>query len=326
MNRLEKTKIIAEIWRSEVNRSRKCILHGCNETAINSHLLQRQGILSNIVDQGHFYVLGSPNFFSFNSEAEALIKFKRIGINEGMSLPIFCSTHDISLFKEIENGNIDFNDYKNQLLFSFRSVCGEIRKKEINSDIQGRVINHPTFRSETSYEMMEHFELLLTGFVYGTKDLLYYKSEMEFDLLNSEMRRFVFESIETKLTDVCASTIFNPIYIPGLTDPLREEPLEAILLNIIPQMTSTVIISGYHIEHSTKWIDNFNESWKYLNILELEQRVSEMLIKRTETWGLSPRLFDKLSDEKRATIINEFLSDVYNHNQDMTTKINIFSN
>jgi hypothetical protein len=58
----------------------------------------------------------------------------------------------------------------------------------------------------------------------------------------------------------------------------------------------------------------------------LQKRVSNILIKRCETWAISPRLFDELSPEKRNLILLEFQADVMSHDQNLNTEINIFRN
>lgn len=49
----QKLKAMKAIFENSHNKSWECIECGCNKSAINSHLLQRHGILSNIVENGH---------------------------------------------------------------------------------------------------------------------------------------------------------------------------------------------------------------------------------------------------------------------------------
>lgn len=102
----------------------------CNQGAINSHLLQRHGVLSSVVEKGHCYELREKDVFSWTKHTQPF-ELKRCGIQDAISLHLFCNHHDTEVFKPIESGVVDYDDYVNQLLLSFRSICAEIRRKEV---------------------------------------------------------------------------------------------------------------------------------------------------------------------------------------------------
>ena len=93
---------ISKIQRASDRKKRKCVLDDCNNYAINSHLLQRNGILSNISENGHLIerrLLDANRFIRDESPFE----FKKVGLKNALSKPLLCGHHDSAVFKEIEN-------------------------------------------------------------------------------------------------------------------------------------------------------------------------------------------------------------------------------
>lgn len=128
-------KTIAQIYKNVYSKKCHCLEPTCDKEAINSHLLQRNGILSTITEKGHLIEIRPIDLFKWKKN-QPMLEFKLIGINSAISLPLFCNYHDSSLFKNIESRTISFYLYENQLLFSYRTLCAELRKKERNIFIQ----------------------------------------------------------------------------------------------------------------------------------------------------------------------------------------------
>ncbi|WP_421799008.1 hypothetical protein [Haliscomenobacter sp.] len=317
---------ITDISKREKKKNRSCFFEGCNEKVINSHLLQRNGILDQLAVDHHLYILGMVDAFQIKRPSDNMLQFQKMGIREGMTLQLFCNKHDTEIFKPIESEGCNYYDYKTQLLFSYRSVCGELRKKQIQADIHGAIVNNTMIRAEMLPQSLERIEDFLYGFMLGIQDLEWYKKEIENDLYGDEQSpRFSFITVETPNLDVCTSSIFSPVdYV--MDDSNKEDSLDSIVLNIFPKNQKNIVICGYHNQHKNDWIIEFTNSWNTLTDDELQKRVSNILIKRCETWAISPRLYDELSPEKRNLILLEFQADVMSHDQNLNTEINIFRN
>lgn len=123
IEKIKKEIYIKEKW--------SCMFPNCKHHAINSHILQRHGILDNIAENGHFYQLYPLSAFDVKRTGK-YVDFKKIGLNNGFSWPLFCKEHDSKLFEDIERkSNIDICDYKVQLLFTYRTLCSELRKLQM---------------------------------------------------------------------------------------------------------------------------------------------------------------------------------------------------
>lgn len=68
---------------------------------INSHLLQRHGVLDNIIEDGHMYELRVRDIFKWSKDVPPVV-FKKVGLNDAISYPLFCNHHDTELFLDIE--------------------------------------------------------------------------------------------------------------------------------------------------------------------------------------------------------------------------------
>lgn len=138
-NQIQSLKRIQKIFESVRSKRRKCMCDGCNAMAINSHLLQRHGVLSHIVEKGHLYQVTNSDVFRWDKELSPLT-FRKVGLQQVISLTLFCQNHDTNLFADIEKTNIDFADYRSQLLFSLRAAYAEKRKKEMNVEISTEIL------------------------------------------------------------------------------------------------------------------------------------------------------------------------------------------
>lgn len=313
------------IHNAQMKRKRKCMISGCNNTSIRSHVLQKNGVISLISENQHIYTFSIKNFNSIKSPLDLPVEFRKIGINQGLTYPLFCNNHDTELFAPIETGAYDPYEYKMQLLFAYRSCCMELSKKEIQIDIQGGILNSPVFRQHANESKIDHITTLISGYILGQKDLEYFKNEFENDLKTRDSEKFTFITVEVDKLDVCTSAIFSPVNY-SMIDAQQLEALDNIFISVIPKSDKTIIICGYHKDHYSKWMNDYVESWKNLDKKSLEKRISNLLIKRCETWGMSPSLYNSINEDKREKILHEFMNDVNNLDEKMETKINIFEN
>ena len=117
-------KLFHDCKKKAVKEIKTCYHPECNEKSINSHILQKNGILSSIAFDNHLWE------HQINHFKEPHFYFKRTGINEIFSFKCFCENHDNQLFKKIESKNIDFTDYESLLLFTLRTIYNENLEKK----------------------------------------------------------------------------------------------------------------------------------------------------------------------------------------------------
>ncbi|RYZ87646.1 MAG: hypothetical protein EOP04_11205, partial [Proteobacteria bacterium] len=110
---------ILEIKKRVNGRVKTCLVSGCEEPAINTHVLQQNGILNHIAQNGHVVQLHTERLFD-----ESIFRFqkKSIAKAEALTFKGLCSRCDNRIFETIEKFEPNFYDYKTQLLFSYRAL------------------------------------------------------------------------------------------------------------------------------------------------------------------------------------------------------------
>ena len=260
----------------------------CQASAINSHLLQRNGILNNVAENGHLCEMRKPNVYERENK---LIDIKKVGISQAISFPLFCSKHDSSLFKSIEGKHIDFDSYLSQLLFSYRSLCSEIRKKEFSIELYSAALPE----NKDKFDLLLHTKL-------GLEDLKHYKRLFE-DEIGMPQDNFTFLHLSYPFIPVYASGTSTSFSLDGTIVDSTEgigvnQIIDSFFINIIPQKESLEIIVGYNNNHTNSKIKNYVNSWKNLSKLQLFNKIIDLFNDSLESWGMSPSFYNLLVAKK----------------------------
>ena len=285
----------------------KCMCDDCQQPAINSHLLQRHGILDNITEDGHMYELApipaDMLYSRLNNTDGLFIKFKKVGINKAISWPLFCDKDDTRLFADIEKQIIDSSDYKSQLLFSYRATCGELRKTEIECHTFQRAIKECNINNILDIKKIEK---RIYGLRQTIDDYNYYKNELEKEL-ESPQNRFFFRHYNYPVLKIYASTAFSYVVQDAQkeNDPL---PWECCFLHIIPQPTCTEIIIGFHRNRTNPLLEMYVSNWEKLTTSRLEEMLCDFCTLRASGWGMAPSLYYKIGSKKIKEYLIKFQS------------------
>lgn len=279
--------IIDKVFGKCLKTPKKCIIESCNENAIKSHLLQKNGIINLIAENQHVRQV------SYDKFPHVKYKIKLIGVNQALSFKGFCSYHDANLFRPIEAEEIDFNDYKNQLLFSYRALLKEYRDKELMVDFFTYVLNT---KIDGFFKDVEGLKTVIIGQRFMMWDL-------EFDMkciyedLNSTQQSFNFITLFIPKIDVCASATFS---YSSLAENLvyednsykKTEPMPAVIVNLIPTLSDTKFIIGYN-KVSEKHIKDKVDKLQKLDQKKLLKEINDLLIRNFEMWACSDSFYQQ---------------------------------
>jgi hypothetical protein len=302
-------------------RNAKCRYPQCDEKAINSHILQKSGILSILEEERH---LMQPEIELFGSRTS---KFVRKGINDAFSFPCFCEKHDDEIFKPIEQKELDLAPYSNRLLFLIRSKLNEQYRKEVV--YQSRL----NIRMDKDLERMHELQLDNTKALEQTKLAIEdIRRDLEDIWLDYTTGKESFR-IEVR------SKTFIPICLAAFIDYETSEEInfrESIIGNPLDKLTSLHISIFPHNEGSTllmahKLTDR-NEVHDYVNQLldmsnqEFEVQVTNWILFYIETWVTSESFYK--SDIKDVEYIFEKAAQIQNHlgNEREVHELNLFHN
>ena len=308
-----------ELYRQACSAKYKCYFPSCKKDAIESHILQRNGILSELTTDGHLYVLNKPGFFT----DEKKCTLRRDGLKYILSYPLFCTEHDNNTFKEIEIKSYDIDSYKIQLLFSYRTLLAELRKKEINLKCFQSILDSIRLKIIAPYLNRDAFEKQVYSHKLGIKDLEYYKGMIERELFTTNNKpNYIFKVFKYHPVKICVSSTFGPVSETDndILDP--DKPGKSILVNIFPQNGQLNIIFGFCNHLTNEWISNYIDSWEKRTQKEIELKISDLITTRTDTWALSAAHVE--NNPKIKELLNYWDENMYNLYEGQKFNHNIF--
>lgn len=290
-----KLTIFKKILENVNKKAWNCVECGCNKPAINSHLIQRHGILDNITQNNHTVEVRAADMMRWDEKTPPLFMFKLVGIQQTISLKLFCSEHDNSLFYDIEHGNVDFGSYRVQLLFSYRTLCSEIRKKEINKEVNRRMRDSNELSNDRFHKILDIQD---EGYNLSLRDLNIYRQELASEL-SSPSQLFVFNHYSYPPIGIYASAFFSYDEFAstalGVIKSQKGGVWDSCFIHILPLEHSTEIIVGYSKNHTNTQLQNFAQSWGNLEGDALGCKLTDLFAGHIENWGLSPSLYKKIS-------------------------------
>lgn len=297
-----------------------CMAPKCKQECINSHVLQKNGILSQISIDRHLIEVKPTTMWEL--EKEGTLKFQKIGINGAFTFPAFCSSHDNSIFELIEKEIINFKNYKVQLLFSYRGLCQEIRRKQIVKLFLNQILKR---RDEFKVmNVSETFADYKDGLDVGIRNLNYYKAAMEDDLKRNT-KSFDFHLRERPYVEICTSAPIN------VKEPNEKEfaTVEDLKRNTFRNKLSTTFVNIFPYNNISKWVIGEHRSHRssytsHLLEKEWEQVLTDLLVLRMEYWCMSETFLNKHIKPHMEKIKESYMLNALNFDFDLSTTLNIF--
>ncbi|WP_028892825.1 hypothetical protein [Tenacibaculum sp. 47A_GOM-205m] len=310
--------IIAQVSKNVKKIQWECLVDDCKENAINSHLIQRNGLLSNIAINGHLIEIKMVDAYKWNSK-EPPFNFSLVGIKNALSHKVFCNNHDTEIFKPIENEKKDFKTYISFLLFSYRAICAEIRKKMVNIENHTRLINSKILDGKINKEQLQ---LIINGNKLGITDLRAMKEMLEDEIQNEE-GKYSFYAYKYDSIEVYASAAFSATSIE-LPKEEGSLDLENLYIHILPLYEETLILVGYHNDYKNDEMIEYCESWSELDKKQLEVKLTNLFATSIENWGVSPSLYNDFKEKNKKQYIKELTKNSSYFGIAKTTDFNLF--
>lgn len=290
--------LISKLRKQTRAKSQKCYNPLCNELAIRSHIQQAEGTIRCISPSGTVVQLEDLDR-RFNKMPYA---FKEKGINhKGGVLTFwgFCNKCDTTIFREIEQKDTNFYEYKTQLLYSYRGFLSEYNKQEYNCKWYESILNC----NNLSKNIKEFYSNLNNKFnlsvKLGKKIKLLFEKDLSEGSCHFEFIYFKLPKIEVcTSTSYCLPIILSPQVIHDIENETITKPtISPILINLIPSETELNVILGCL---SDKEIKGRLELNKIANLTQKEKIkfISDILIKHVETWFVSISLYNTWKQRK----------------------------
>mgnify|MGYP007076179907 CR=1 FL=1 len=329
-------KFLAKTFQEEEVKRRCCIYPWCQEKAINSHVFQQNGILSDMSIKGHLMVLESPDIWKINFETSEIsdisLHVKKRWIKDAYSFPWFCNTHDTWIFFPIEHDiyQVDFHEYKNQLLFSYRWLCNELHRKIVAHAFQSRVFDK--LLDNEDYDRAEYLSYSKDWMKAWIGSLEKFKVMMESEIFNTDNEyQFTFQTFTFPRFDVWISVALSVLLknytdADGIRDYKQWLQLPNQFINIFPLLDKSIVIIGEHKDFHSDFFDFLIKKFSKCSSLEEYQSIlSDLITARLEFWCMSPVLFSTLNQKKLNEYIKFYDKNINSHELDLHSWINIFN-
>lgn len=293
--------IIAQISKNLKDKKWNCLIDDCDEIAINSHLIQQNGLLSNITYNGHLVELKMIDANKWDNK-KLPFEFGTVGIKQALSHKVFCNKHDTDIFKPIESDDKNFESYEAFLLFSYRAVCAEIRKKEVNIEQFTRILNANSLIGIIDRNLLTSN---INGNKLGIDDLLVLKVELENEIESNTNKYKSFVYKYPKL-EIYASAVFSANDLDVFSH-VSEPDLDNIYIHFLPLKDEFLILVGYHSKHTSEKAINYCNSWGNLSSENLEKKLTTLFVTNVENWGLSTELYKTLAEKNKSKYIKKLV-------------------
>lgn len=272
-----------------LNIKYECCVPGCDCNAINSHLVSKatlkhflcgkdNKLIQCQIDQIHPMSVLSTRELPFE-------KFVSLGINDAMSMPIFCKKHDNDLFSKYEE-DIDSSvpeDIEFQLLQALRIIGAQHNYNE-------KLLNETIFLNEKEgclyhcyNEQIQYYKNLQRRYK-STLSLLY-KS-----IINANYNEYTFKCMkfDTMRLSICDAIVDNEDIENNICDDDFNEPFKVLYVILIPKKEHSYLILGYHKSYMSDWLTSRMNDWvNKFNLKTTYKTIYNILCYCTNNWCIS---------------------------------------
>lgn len=291
-------ELFDEAMSKAMSRPAMCMHPSCNKKAIKTHILQKSLILNPIAPNNHLYCF-QPNS-SFNNQ---ILHYRRVGINSAMTYQGFCNEHDCSIFKPIENENVDWSNIHSQYILGYRTVCREL-------DIKQRMVDFlVNLYPYVNQSYLRHYFSQMKEYEMGIKDLKIYKMIIENGVFNHDYSGYSFQTIVSDyLLELCISTPVTVSYSTSVNMDINDADLiELNIINIFPFNGKSIIIVGFANQCENIWAhDLVKKIQNVKSFLEYSKILNDLILFRAEFNCMSEKLYNSIPENEMQQFLREY--------------------
>lgn len=256
-----------------------CSCEGCNEKTIKkSHLIQQNPFVYSIADENRKVFRICDNEIHPRKSGFGFFKPSITTVKNALCLPLFCSKHDNEIFIPIETPGFNIEDRKNQLLFSYRSLCAQryLEQKRL------------AFYEENSLEG-ELFEYQRQNSEYCIERLNVSIMQLWNDIQTSSNQDYVFKVVMMPRVPICLSdSLIDEIDLWSAND--KNKPCNIVFVHMLPFEDVSKLIIGYNKKYVSKTQLKYYDSWKCMyESIDLDSIIKLLL--RCNNWCCHPDFF-----------------------------------
>jgi hypothetical protein len=304
--------------------SRLCSYDNCENTSIQSHLLQKNGILNQISDRASLAME-----LAIDAYKPGTFVFKPVSIGQAFTFPGFCNEHDTSIFKEIEQDKVDYTVYRNQMLFSYRAIVNEKYKKVVNLDVNDRILNSFKLKLFLNDGYLNELKESKKQESLAIEEFKYYEEIFLRNIKNEELRDFEFMTFDFPKVEICASGVFTYETTREIDQLLRSgkhketDPFTHIYFNLLPTMDKSIVIMGC-LKERKKLCWDYIASFKSDESSESLKKISDLFLCQLENWLCSTDFYKQKLKSKESEITKITHDSIKNPDERRSLTFNLF--
>jgi hypothetical protein len=314
---LEEANALNDSFKRASKVTFNCQYPKCDKKAINSHIFQKNGILSEIINEKKEVI-----DFKINQFNENTFLFGSLGWNKAFSFPCFCQEHDDNLFKPIEkNESLDFTDYNTCILFNVRLILNEIFRKKVLHKRNDILLDEYS-------ELFDSTSLIIDNGMYrlAITELENTMLKLWNDLTNNT-QLFHFDYRTMDRLDICMSAMYNPTTSESIMKNIFHVP--DIFINLFPiSKSESILLMSYEKSNEPYCKQDLNTYFKEKE-KRVQRKITNLIVFHCETWVISEKLFknrierceQEMVDAAKFSIAN---SDSERRNYDINLWLNNF--
>ena len=313
---------IEEIRRQIERSSKRCMCPNCTSAAINSHVFQRNGIISQIATEGKVYSFNLDSLFKL-LRGQNPIQYELTGVRDAFCFDGFCPVHDNGLFLPIEQDEVDWYNERNQYLLAYKTICRELRAKKDAHQLLSNTLN--TFEwDEDSRDIPMGMLCEISKAQRTITTLIQYKKLFEQGIYNGDYSKYYFKVIELPFKlEMCLS---SPITIAEENRyafvPTTDIKDTVNIVQIFPYKDRTMVMLGFLEGKSNTWCFEMRGAFWSDDINDTCNALQDILF-RSDFNCISHDLYEAIST-KLPLFYDEWRVLADNYSRDITYQSNIF--
>ncbi len=271
-----------------------CFVPNCTKHAINSHLIQQHPLLESICEHEHKLYQLCDNPLHPRKDTD-IWKIKEMGIEQVLSIPLFCKEHDNGIFKEIEQHTPDLTNPLHQLLFSYRALCAEcFAEQQRLMQFEEQAQQRNLFKGWVFQEQIQMSKNTIKRLKATIKVLWD-------DIQNKNYTPYHFRTITMPFCNIAISDAY--IDNTSLEDEIYNDecktPAYILYIHLIPQLVNnqSILLLGMHKDYTSNKLQEIYTNWNTIYNQVPRKKIYELLL-RTNYWCISPSYFESTDIEQ----------------------------
>lgn len=284
-----------------INNIKECLFpkkNGCSEKTIKAHSIQNNRILDYLSENGELIML-RPNA----TETDFKVQAAKIGRGNATVFTGFCREHDKAVFQPIEDKDYNLTDLQQNAIFAYRAFTKEHHAKLTQQQV--------FFKNQ---HINEEVRLALIGAEAALRDMDEYRDSFKKILFQDE-----FNLIETK------NIIFNESYEFSVSSAMHmnydfnrsvvndlnnlKKTAVPLFITIFPTADKTHVLMSYFKKYAKKF-DFLDEQLINVDSYTQQTRITNLLMIGCENIVFSPRLWNKISQDKQDLYLSKMLKNL----------------